>query len=51
MSGPSQEGEGHRSGTITTYELTCSPAGVVAVKKNALASAGDDARVLAIAPS
>jgi hypothetical protein len=35
---------------MTTDELTCSPAGVVAVKKNALASAGDDAEVLAIAP-
>jgi len=35
---------------MATGELTCSPAGVVTVRKNALASAGDDAQVLAIAP-
>jgi hypothetical protein len=62
MSATSQEGESHRSATMTTGELTCSPAGVMAVKKYALASAGGfgaasvpgvaggDARVIAIAP-
>ena len=43
-------GQCHRSGTITTGELTWSPPGVVAVKKNTRASAGGDARVIAIAP-
>jgi hypothetical protein len=35
---------------MTTGELTCSPAGVVIAKKYARASAGGDARVIAIAP-
>jgi hypothetical protein len=50
MSGPSQEGLVTGQAPMTAGELTWSPAGVVAVKKNALASAGGDARVIAIAP-